>query len=304
MKKILLLETDQTQCFDETGNEINCNNTLQDAAFDKRKQSVHGRFHVVSEIVEDQWTGLFWSKHANLVGFPLTWKEALDFIEDINQSNRLGRDDWRLPARSDLFSLISHQHINPALPIGHPFENVFNGYYWSRTTCARLPDQAWYVHLGGARVYRGMKHASYLVWPVAGSKLEERYSGKDRFVLDDNLLFDRITDKVWYLGEELKNGPVSWNEAINNVKNINEKRITPYHDWRLPNIRELESLVDITGHSPALACDCSFTNIQDGYWSATTSIYEPSYAWVLYTKDGAVGVGHKPHPDFFTLAVR
>jgi hypothetical protein len=47
-----------------------------------------------------------------------------------------------------------------------------------------------------------------------------------------------------------------------------------------------------------------FAVIADGYWSSTTSVYEPSYAWVLYTVDGAVGVGYKAKPDFCAWAVR
>jgi hypothetical protein len=303
MNKNPLLETDQTRCFDERGNEINCNDTGQDAAFNSGRPSAHNRFNVAGKIVQDRWTGLLWSKHANLPDFPLNWEEAFEFIENINKSEKLESYHWRLPARSDLFSLISHQYINPALPAFHPFDNVFNGYYWTRTECARLPDQVWYVHLGGGKVFRGMKHGAYLVWPVAGLTIEG-HSGEDRFNVDENLLFDRVTQKVWYLGEELKNGPLTWNAAIDKIKELNEKKITPYNDWRLPNIRELESLTDTTMHSPALARGCSLTNVQDGYWSSTTSVYEPSYAWVLYTRDGAVGVGYKPQSEFFTLAVR
>ena len=80
--------------------------------------------------------------------------------------------------------------------------------------------------------------------------------------------------------------------------------MTPYTDWRLPNIRELESLIDTGKHSPAVAYGDSVTTVQDGYWSATSSVYEPRYAWVLYTGDGAVGVGYKPEAEFFTIAVR
>ena len=69
-------------------------------------------------------------------------------------------------------------------------------------------------------------------------------------------------------------------------------------------MRALESLVDVTTHSPALAAQHAFHTIQEGYWSATTSLYEPRYAWVLYTKDGAIGVGYKPQQDFYLLAIR
>ena len=74
--------------------------------------------------------------------------------------------------------------------------------------------------------------------------------------------------------------------------------------WRLPNIRELESLVDTDAHSPALPPGHPFGDVADGYWSSTTSVFEPRYAWTIYTRDGAVGVGFKAKADFFTWAVR
>jgi hypothetical protein len=85
---------------------------------------------------------------------------------------------------------------------------------------------------------------------------------------------------------------------------MNRKSAGMHTDWRLPNIRELESLVDINSHSPAMPPNHPFARIADGYWSSTTSIYEPSYAWVLYSLDGAIGVGYKAKTDFYAWAVR
>jgi hypothetical protein len=77
-----------------------------------------------------------------------------------------------LPAES-YCSLISHQYVNPALPDGHPFTDVFSGYYWTASACRRLTDQAWCIHMGGC-IYRGMKYSSYMVWPVAAPNRNDR----------------------------------------------------------------------------------------------------------------------------------
>jgi Protein of unknown function (DUF1566) len=65
-------------------------------------------------------------------------------------------------------------------------------------------------------------------------------------------------------------------------------------DWRLSNLRELESLVNFNSRSPALSLDYLFDGIADGYWSSTTSVYDSRYAWVLYTRDGASGWASRP----------
>ena len=88
------------------------------------------------------------------------------------------------------------------------------------------------------------------------------------------------------------------------LRKANRRRSAGFDDWRLPNIRERESLVEIKSHSPALPQGHPFHSIQEGYWSSTTSAYEPRYAWVLYLRYGAVGVGFKSKPDFFVWAVR
>lgn len=303
MNIALLGKTDQVQCFDAKGREIACRGTGQDGEFNPGRPVDPDRFGVSGDIVEDRWTGLLWPRIANLPEFPLTWEEAFAFIREMNRSKTGGIDHWRLPAREELFSLISHQFINPALPENHPFEEVFNGYYWTRTECARLPDQAWYVHLGGGRVYRGMKHGSYLVWPVSGAG-STAPSGKDRFFAREGCLLDRATERTWFFGKDPGAVPVSWEEAFSQIQRLNREKAAGYADWRLPGIRELNSLVDPGRHSPAMVPWTGMPDIREGYWSATTSTYEPRYAWVLYPRDGAVGVGFKAGADFYVAAVR
>ena len=169
------LRTDQERCYDARGAEIPCAASGQDAAAPSIRQDAGGRFLLQDDLVMDSGTGLYWPRDANPFEFPFTWREAFELVEEMNRAGAHGRRDWRLPARRELFSLVSHQHVNPALPRGHPFANVFPGYYWTAAPCARLPAQAWYVHLGGARVYRGIQEGAYLVWPVSGQEKDAQW---------------------------------------------------------------------------------------------------------------------------------
>jgi hypothetical protein len=260
------------------------------------------RFENLGDVVHDSVTGLQWNRNANPFEFPYAWKEAFDLIDGMNRSRAQGHDDWRLPSRRELFSIISHQRINPALPISHPFADVFHGYYWTATPCARLPDQAWYVHLGGARIYRGMQQGAYLVWPVAG-RVNNPAPPIPRFRARDRMVEDCWTGLRWTSTAHTGDARMIWEDALAAPAVLNQKQHGGCSDWRLPNIRELESLVDLGRHSPALAADHPFQEVQDGYWSSTTSVYEPRYAWVLYMQDGAVGVGFKPEATFSVWAV-
>jgi hypothetical protein len=230
-------------------------------------------------------------------------------VSGLNAEKWQGCSDWMLPTRGDLFSLISHARINPALPAGHPFENVFPGYYWTATPCRRYPRQSWYVHLGGGRIFRGMKHGSYLVWPVrqplnSGRRKELLSTARPRFQCHETAVLDCLTKLLWLSTVPFGSGTNTWPAALESVKQLNRQRALGSGDWRLPNIRELESLIDTKAHSPAIHPGNPLQALGQAYWSSTTSVYNPAYAWVVYMRNGEVGVGFKAAADFDVLAVR
>jgi hypothetical protein len=302
---MMVIQTDQQTCFDENGNRMPCQATGQDGETRCGKAWPKPRFVPEQRIVKDMLSGLTWTRDGNPSEYPLPWQEARVRIEEMNRRLMFGYDDWRLPSRNELFEIVSHYNINPALPEAHPFVNVFPGYYWTGTACARLANQAWYVHLGGARVQRGIKQRSYLVWPVRGvSGSELKATGARRFHNIGKTVLDLSTGLEWIKDADVMGRPVDWMDAVDGVKELNRSSTYGYDDWRIPNIRELASLVDTNRHSPALSKKHPFINLQQAYWSATTSVYEPSYAWVVEIADGAVGVGFKRLTEFHTWYVR
>jgi hypothetical protein len=299
----VLLDTDQRDCFDAHGRPVPCAGSGQDGEAQAPGPSAAERFQLEDDAVRDRLTGLIWAADAALSQFPMHFEEARAWLARLNAGRPAGRPPWRLPDRRQLFSLVSHQQINPALPAGHPFRNVFPGYYWTGTLCARRPEQAWTVHLGGGRVQPGMQHASYMVWPVRAPNPPE-IPNSDRITPDAEVFHDRATSRTWrpLMGGEA-GGPLTWPAALERIAHLNRSLPAARNPWRLPNIRELESLCDPARHSPALLGFWPGP-LPEGFWSATTSRYEPRYAWVLYTRDGAAGVGFKARPDFHALAVR
>jgi hypothetical protein len=294
------------------------------------------RFSAEKETVTDHLTGLMWTRNAAIADFPMTWAEALSYIEELNASLYGGYGDWHLPNRRELFSIVSHDRINPAVSAPHLFEEIFHGYYWSATSCARLPSQAWYVHLGGAKVYRGMKYASYMVWPVresakpgnifrtgqkrcfddAGREVACRGSGQDaeiqvglpwpapRFEEKGGAVLDRMSGLTWTRKAGNGERMLSWHEAFERIEEMNQEARHGCTDWRVPTIRELEGLVDLDAHTPALPEGHPFLEADRFYWSSNTSQYETRYAWTLYLQDGAVGVGFKGAAEFCLWPVR
>jgi hypothetical protein len=60
-------------------------------------------------------------------------------------------------------------------------------------------------------------------------------------------------------------------------------------DWRLPNVRELQSLIDYGRFSFALPSGHSFTGVQSNfYWTSTTNAGVTSMAWYVRLVGGGV----------------
>ena len=123
--------------------------------------------------VTDNLTGLMWTKDANLYG-TRNWTQALSDCESCTVG---GYDDWHLPQRRELFSLVHDVYYNPSLPNtagtgqwtrGDPFTNVQSSYYWTSTTSTYFTYQACGVGLLNAFVIINAKRKAYYVWCVRG----------------------------------------------------------------------------------------------------------------------------------------
>ncbi|MEN8257470.1 MAG: DUF1566 domain-containing protein [Thermodesulfobacteriota bacterium] len=323
-----VLQTGQRRCYDAAGHQLPCTNSGQDAEYKSGQPWPQPRFKLEGGVVVDNLTGLVWSQDANLAEFPLNWQEALDYVSSMNMNESFGFKDWRLPNRRELRSLMSYQTKKPALPADHPFANVFLGWYWTSSTAAINTAYAWYVHLEGARMFYGRKDHYYLLWPVRGKSSILPRTGQTKFYdasgreidradthqhsalqsavpwpkprFQDNgfTVLDKLTNLVWLKNADAAGMQLNWREALRSVRELNKTKAGAIDHWRLPNINELESLVDAANHTPALASDHPFMNVRDVYWSSTTSFFETDWAWALYLDKGALGVGVKKNARF------
>ncbi len=97
--------------------------------------------------VTDQNTGLIWQQIDD--GVMRTWQQAHDYCERLT----LGvYSDWRLPNRSELVSIVDFRQDDPAIDTDY-FPRCRSSGYWSSSTHACYPGNAWYVnfYIGWAR---------------------------------------------------------------------------------------------------------------------------------------------------------
>jgi len=123
--------------------------------------------------VTDNLTGLIWLKNANCFADE-TWNSALSACNTLSSgtcglSDGSIAGDWRLPNLKELLSLVDYDYVNPAMWGKDFFDNVQSGIYWSSTTYALGPSDAWLVSMYNGGVYGANKYSYYYyVWPVRG----------------------------------------------------------------------------------------------------------------------------------------
>jgi hypothetical protein len=61
-----------------------------------------------------------------------------------------------------------------------------------------------------------------------------------------------------------------------------------HNDWRLPNVRELQSIVDYGRMEPAI--DPVFSGLSEFYWTSTSYAEAPDDAWGVGFNVGYVGI--------------
>ena len=102
---------------------------------------------------------------------------------------------------------------------------------------------------------------------------------------DTNCVLDNLTGLVWARNADM-GGVMAWATAITYCEALDYGGQT---DWRLPNAKELLSLIDLCRDSPALPLGHPFADEKwEFYWSSST--YEPNTvnAWLVTLIDGRV----------------
>jgi hypothetical protein len=114
-----------------------------------------------------------------------------------------------------------------------------------------------------------------------------------RFTDNNNgTVTDNLTGLVW-----LKNancfGRRIWKDALGDVNTLASGKCglsdgSKAGDWRLPNIKELRSLIDYSKNGPALPQGHPFSNVQsDWYWSSTTCAANTGHACLVNMSNGS-----------------
>jgi Protein of unknown function (DUF1566) len=311
-----IVDTDQSLCYD-TSAVITA--PAAGVAFCGQDAQIAGNQpgYVVSEdglTVYDEITGLTWvfgpdTNGDGVVESPedkLTWSGAQAHPTTLNAADFGGYDDWRLPTIKELYSLIlfSGEDVMPEAPTGEtPFidTDVFEFVYGNTEANERVIDSQYasstlYVGnsvegqlLFGVNFADGRIKGYGLTMPGMGDKtfFVQCCRGNPDYGVNgfadngDGTVRDTATGLMW-MQDDSAQGMI-WEEALAWTEARNAETYLGYSDWRLPNIKELQSIVDYT-RSPATTASAAIDPVFNStgitneageddyafYWSGTT----------------------------------
>jgi Protein of unknown function (DUF1566) len=293
--------------------------------------------------VTDTRTSLMWLQDSSCIG-TADWQDSFLKLKDFN-SNPISYScgtkhntfsDWSLPNRHELRSLIEHDTDLPALPVSHPFANV-QPYYWTSTTAAYNPSQAYKLFMGTGELQLSNKDTLQYIWPVRPAQKHApreritdqtqapvykkihsmfRSSGEQitvswpavRFAdQGDGTLIDNKSGLMWLKDSQCL-GKRKWTGTSQAIERLNQyphrvgcKEYTKtYDNWQLPDLTTLTELTYGAVDNPA-----DWLNKQGAtdvparsYWSVTENPLNIYYAWALNLRQGTPRNYAKTFPLF------
>jgi len=141
------------------------------------------------------------------------------------------------------------------------------------------------------------EHQAGVAWPTP------RFTDNNNGTVTDNL-----TGLIW-----LKNadcfGLQNWSTALTSANSLANGTCglsdgSTAGQWRLPNVKELESLIDRSQYNPALPSGHPFSGVQSSYyWSSTSYTLSPASAWSVYLSNGVTYAYDKTY-SYYVWPVR
>jgi hypothetical protein len=187
--------------------------------------------------ITDNVTGLMWQKAD---AGEMTWENS---VNNASAQTTGGYSDWRLPNPHELMSLFNYETGNPAMNATYfPPASPSAEYWWSRDVFGTSTTNVWCVNSGGGV---GPKPKAETV--SAGGTL--RYHARYVRLAQNNMthnyvnnldctITDTDTSLMW---TQMPSTAMTWEAALAWAEGLT---LGGYNDWRMPNIKELQTLTD------------------------------------------------------------
>jgi hypothetical protein len=238
------------------------------------------------DLVEDRVTGLSWQRVVDPNSYNMP--HANDYCGGLTIA---GHRDWRLPSMIELVSIADTARTDPAAdPIAFP--NTPAVPFWSSQTDITNSGLGWYISFktGGAYVGNDIVRLARVRCVRGHSSCTD--PDASAYSTTNDSAHDEYTGLTWQRGVDHDN--YTWQDAINFCSRLTANG----GGWRLPGLRELLTLVDVTRFEPAIDTTAFPNTPSEFFWSSSLSQAPAGTGWgVNFTRGsaGAALVGTKAH---------
>jgi len=105
------------------------------------------------------------------------------------------------------------------------------------------------------------------------------------FTRSGDIVTDNTRGLMWQDDAAAASTQLTWQNAIDHCEALD---LGGYTDWRLPNIKELKSIVDRSKSTAPIIYSAFQNTTSNRYWSATTGADDTSAAWDVNFGNGYV----------------
>jgi|LGVE01.1.fsa_nt_gb hypothetical protein len=233
-------------------------------------------------------------------GTPGDGTDTEDFINALNSENFGGFSDWRLPTIHELMSIVDYETYSPTIDtLYFPNTEIDDGkgylsyrYFTSNTMGYSGANSVWcldFDHAGSSQCPKRHTHRIYCARAVRGARA---WSSHHFIINDDNTITDTNTGLMWQ--RECPGSQINWEEAIGHCENLS---LAGYSDWRLPAVKELQSIVNPEKYDPAIDKEYfpdTLSDVNELYATSTTSMCATIYhLYVSFVTGGTGRCGDK-----------
>ena len=187
---------------------------------------------------------------------------------------------WRLPNIRELSRIANYENSAPAIDVG--FIGTDSAGYWTATVNGLNASNAWSVDFssGTSASTSDQAGGSHFVRCVSGVEITG-----STLTNGGGVVVDHQTGLTWQQSDNASTD--TWENAIIYC----EALALSGGGWRLPDIKELQSIVDYSaGAAPTLDDPTNFSDTDlAGYWSSTTDTTTPANTWTVDFSTGQMG---------------
>lgn len=256
--------------------------------------------------VTHKLTGLTWKRCAegqnwsssisSCVGMTsyYTWDAA-----KLIHSNFAGKNDWRLPSPWELTTIVDYDNSSRVINTDI-FGYDVNYYFWSSSPDAGNLSAAVIVSFNFGYLLSVPKSNVNVVRLVRGGQPWGTTTTPASYFTDNNdgTVTHNLTGLTWMrcaIGQNWKNLTCDGTArpyTFDNAKTLTSSIFAGHSDWRIPNIQELQSIVEYGTSNPAINTSI-FPNTPASvpFWTSTLTAYNPNTIWVVSTSDGIASGG-------------